>query len=70
MRLLRNWFEEGAEWFWGSHLSPHALGAAGDAAGLLGLDRLPLGQVVGRVLLVLCVVGQGGLLWENTRALQ
>lgn len=46
----------------GTHLRPHPLGSASDAAGLLRLHRLPLGQVVGGVLLVLCVVGQGGFL--------
>lgn len=45
-----------------SHLRSHPLGSPSDAAGLLRLHRLPLGQVVGGVLLVLCVVGQGGFL--------
>lgn len=45
-----------------THLGSHPLSSASDAAGLLRLYRLPLGQVVGGVLLVLCVVGQGGFL--------
>jgi hypothetical protein len=45
-----------------AHLSSHALGSAGDAAGLQGLNRLPLGKVMGDVVSVLRVVGQGGLL--------
>lgn len=45
-----------------THFRSHPLGSASDAAGLLRLHGLPLGQVVGGVLLVLRVVGQGGSL--------
>ena len=46
----------------GSHLGPHALGSAGGRACLQGWHRLPLGDVVGLVLLVLRVCGQVWLL--------
>lgn len=45
-----------------TYLRSHPLCSASDTAGLLRLHRLPLGQVMGGVLLVLCVIGQGGFL--------
>lgn len=51
-----------------AHLRSHPLGSASNAAGLLRLHRLPLGQVVGGVLLVFCVVGQGGFLHRPANA--
>lgn len=54
-RLLMGTLEE-------VHLSFHALGSASDAASLQGLDRLALGQVMGDVVRILGVIGQGRLL--------
>lgn len=54
-RLLMGTLEE-------VHLSSHALGSASDAASLQGLDRLALGQVMGDVVRILGVIGQGRLL--------
>lgn len=40
----------------------HPFCSSSDAAGLLGLDRLSLWQVMRGILLVFSVIGQGGLL--------
>lgn len=48
-----------------THLRFHSFGSASDAAGLLGLYRLALRQVVGGVLLIFSVIGQGGCLEEE-----
>jgi hypothetical protein len=47
---------------WGSHLCSHALGSSGGRACLWGLHGLPLGNIMGFVLLVLGVRCQTGLL--------
>ena len=46
----------------GSHLRSHAFCSSGRGTGFRGLHRLPLGNIMGFVLLVLCVCGQVWLL--------
>lgn len=53
-----------------THFRSHALRSASDAAGLLGLDRLPLRQVMRGVLLIFSVIGQGGPLQTEGKCLK
>lgn len=48
-----------------TYFRSHPFRTPSDAADLLGLHRLALGQVVGRVLLVFSVIGQGSLLHQE-----
>lgn len=45
-----------------THFRSHSFRSASNAAGLLGLDGLPLRQVMRSVLLIFSVIGQGGSL--------
>lgn len=48
-----------ADW---THFRSHSFCSPSDTAGLLGLDRLPLWQVMWGILLIFSVIGQGSFL--------